>query len=271
MKKFWSLFFIFWPIVAVVFFAVSPSMNWWFPGEAASTIGARIDSLFYLILYLTGAAFIGTQVAMGYALWRASGVKTEDKAWYSHGNHKLELIWTVIPALVLLFIAFEQMDVWAEFRMVDRVAVEIQQNPVAEVTARQFEWRMRYPAPGEQLQLLPQPSDMFIVNELVLPAGRKVVINLRTSDVQHSFFSPQLRVKQDAVPGKMIPIWFEVPKPGTYDLVCAELCGWGHYKMRALIKVLPEEEYDAFLQSLYEDETSDGFVAKAGESTADEE
>ncbi|MEZ6045806.1 MAG: cytochrome c oxidase subunit II transmembrane domain-containing protein [Planctomycetaceae bacterium] len=117
-------------------------MNWWFPGEAATPIGLKIDGLFYLILVLTGIVFVGTQVAMGYVLWRASCQGQEDKAWYAHGNHKLELIWTVIPALVLLFIAFKQMDVWAEFRMVDHVDENIRKNPVAEVTARQFEWRM---------------------------------------------------------------------------------------------------------------------------------
>ncbi|MAT14011.1 MAG: cytochrome c oxidase subunit II [Planctomyces sp.] len=245
-------------------------MQWWFPGEAKSPIGARIDDLFYLILVLTGVVFVGTQVALGYVLWRASSVKADDKAWYTHGNHKLELIWTVIPALVLLFIAFKQMDVWAEFRIVDRVAEEIRNNPVAEVTARQFEWRMRYPAPGKKLGIIPAPDDMHQVNELVLPVGRKVVINLRTEDVQHSFFAPQFRVKQDAVPGKMIPVWFEVTEPGEYDLVCAELCGWGHYKMRAVIRALPEAEYQTFLAELYEESMSDGFVAE-GEAAAEGE
>ena len=93
-------------------------MNWWFPGQPASPIGERIDDLFYLILALTGAVFVGTQVALGYVLWRASCKRDDDKATYTHGNHKLELIWTVIPGIILLFIAFKQMDVWAEFRIV---------------------------------------------------------------------------------------------------------------------------------------------------------
>ncbi|MEZ6045805.1 MAG: hypothetical protein R3C11_09570 [Planctomycetaceae bacterium] len=100
---------------------------------------------------------------------------------------------------------------------------------------------------------------MHLVNELVVPAGKKVVINLRTEDVQHSFFAPQLRVKQDALPGKMIPVWFEITEPGTYDLLCAELCGWGHYKMRALIRALPEDEYAAFLKELEQKSADDGF------------
>lgn len=258
MKKFWSLFFIFWPIVAVLVFAISPSMNWWFPGDSVTPIGVKIDNLFYLILWLTGIVFVGTQVALGYVLWKGSSVKEDTTVLYSHGSHKLEMIWTIIPALVLLYIAFAQMNVWAEFRIIDTVDQQVRERPIAEVTARQFEWRMRYPAEGEVLQLTPQSGDLHTVNELVVPANQKVMIQLRTEDVQHSFFAPHLRVKQDAVPGKSIPVWFEVTKPGDYELVCAELCGWGHYKMRAVIKALPEPEYKKYLQELREQQADDG-------------
>ena len=119
-RIFWCLFFTAWPIVAVVFCAISPQMDWAFPGnrEAATPLGARIDDLFYLILGIVTIAFIGTMVALSYALWKAS--KNEDeKGWFSHGSHNLEVIWTIIPSGILLFIALYQMDVWAIYRVRD--------------------------------------------------------------------------------------------------------------------------------------------------------
>ena len=91
MGKFWSLFFIFWPIVAIVSVAISPAMGWWFPNEAASPLGKQIDDLFYLIFYVTSIVFVGTQIALGYALWRGSN-NQQGKALFTHGSHSLEVI-----------------------------------------------------------------------------------------------------------------------------------------------------------------------------------
>jgi cytochrome c oxidase subunit 2 len=189
-------------------------------------------------------------------------VKDEDEAaQFSHGSHSLELIWTVVPAVVLVFIALYQMDVWAEFRVQSFYPKNtMEDGPQLEVTARQFEWRMRYPAPGEALQNQPQPNDLYAVNEMHVPTGRPVKFNLRTADVQHAFFAPQLRVKQDAVAGLIIPIWFEIPKAGHYDLVCAELCGWGHYKMRGTIVAEPAEKVQEYLLRLQQEQNFDGVV-----------
>ena len=86
------------------------------------------------------------------------------------------------------------------------------------------------------------------LNEILVPAAKPVMIYLKTQDVQHSFFLPELRVKQDAVPGQIIPVWFEATKPGEYTLVCAELCGWGHYKMGARVVALAEEQFEAAME-----------------------
>lgn len=86
------------------------------------------------------------------------------------------------------------------------------------------------------------------------------MINLRTDDVQHSFFLPELRVKQDAVPGLVIPVWFEASKSGEYALLCAELCGWGHYKMKARLVAQSDTEWTAWLQELKTEQEFDGVV-----------
>jgi len=149
------------------------------------------------------------------------------------------------------------MDVWASYRM--REYFPATTEPVAEVMARQFEWRIRYPAPGKSLQVDPQPDDIYTVNDLYVPTNRPVAISLKTEDVQHSFFVPHLRVKQDALPGKRIPVWFEVTKEGEYDLVCAELCGWGHYKMKGRVSAVSEAKFNEWKQKAFEDQFDDGF------------
>lgn len=240
---------------------VSPALGWWFPldGEAGSVLGKRIDHLFYLILYICTAVFIGVHVALGYAVWTAGTRPGDRKAWYCHGVNSLEITWTIIPGAILLFLSFYQLTVWADFRVTSRYPKAARENLVAEVNARQFEWRIRYPAPGKVLQLNPQADDAWDVNILHVPAGRAISFQLRTLDVQHSFFLPVHRIKQDAVPGLVIPMWLEATKPGDYPWVCAELCGWGHYKMGAILRVHEEKDYDEFMRQNYATLTSDGF------------
>jgi len=275
-KRFWCWFFMFWPVAAIILSWMSPGWNWWFPrgaggdGSAMSPIGERIDDLFYMILIITTVTFVGTQIAMGYVLF--TGAKRGDQpadaeesepAWYTHGSHNLEVLWSIVPAAILLFIALYQMEVWAEYRVKDAFPEEVRSGPLAEVTARQFEWRIRYPGideNGRPLELMrdPQPTDLYTVNDLHLPSGTPVMIHLKSEDVQHSFFLPELRIKQDAVPGLIIPVWFEANKSAEYPLLCAELCGWGHYKMKARFVAEPEEEWHEWLRELHAAQNDDG-------------
>jgi len=240
-------------------------LNWWFPGDglAHSTLGIKIDDLFYQILIIVSMTFVGTNAALGYALWRGATIKPEEKVWYSHGSHSLEVIWTVVPAAVLLFIAVDQMDVWAAYRIrgaiKDSNGMPKQIVAVAEVTARQFEWRIRYPAKGKTLKPLPQPDDLYTVNELHIPVGDMVSITLRSDDVQHALFVPELRVKQDAVPGKLIPVWFDALHARDYEMLCAELCGWGHYKMKAKVVAQSEEDFAAWKDKAAAEQFDDGY------------
>ena len=286
---------MFWPLAALYLCWIAPENGWWFPGtsnaytdyqgpeggRAMSPLGQRIDELYYMILIVTTIVFIGTQIALGYVLWtgaRRTDPDNEEQTWFSHGSHNLEVMWTIVPAGVLLYIALYQIDVWREYRMrpyfpqeqmsasLTRLGVDTDvpgDRALAEVTARQFEWRIRYPGFDENGKLLPlmpdpQPTDLYTVNDLHLPSGVPVMINLRSGDVQHSFFLPELRVKQDAVPGLVIPVWFQAERSETYDLLCAELCGWGHYKMKAQLVAEPEQEWLVWLRELHELQNEDG-------------
>lgn len=133
---------------------------------------------------------------------------------------------------------------------------------MARVTGRQFEWRLRYAgADGE----IGTKDDVHLVNDLHIPLDREVVLQIESEDVLHSFFLPNLRIKQDVVPGMTQFTWFRANKAGVYDVVCAELCGWGHYKMRGRLTVEPEEQFNKWLaQKLVEQEFS-GAAPETGE------
>lgn len=259
MKWVWVGLFVGWPIAAVAALAAAPWMGWWFPEsaggslESVNPLGREIDHLFYVILAICGVVFVLTQAALAWVLW---GGANRSVARYFHGNHVLEVVWTLIPAAVLFFIAFYQMEVWAKFRVESYYPAGV--TPVAEVSGRMYEWRIRYPAPGKPLMETPQPDDFYAVNELLIPAGEPVLIQLRSEDVQHSFSLPQFRIKQDALPGQRIPVWFQADTAGEYALLCQELCGWGHYKMGGLVKAVPVEEHAAALAALAAEGSSDG-------------
>ena len=265
MKWVWASVFAAWPLVAVAALAASPAMGWWFPESAAgdlesvNPLGRSIDHLFYVILGICGVVFALTQAGLAYALFGGAG---RTRAQFFHGNHVLEVVWTVVPACVLFFIAFYQMDVWATFRVESYYPAGT--RPVAEVTGRMYEWRVRYPAPGEPLRDTPQPGDVYAVNDLRIPAGEPVMIRLRSEDVQHSFSLPQFRIKQDALPGQAIPVWFQADRPGDYTLLCQELCGWGHYKMGAVVRAEPPAAHAASMRRLAAEQNSDGIGDGAG-------
>jgi cytochrome c oxidase subunit 2 len=139
----------------------------------------------------------------------------------------------------MLFLAIYQMNTWADVKMRrPRMA------PSVEVVARQFEWRLRYPGRDETLGT---EDDLFVVNDLHVPIDEDFLVQLKSMDVLHSFFLPNLRIKQDAVPGMKIPVWFKATETGTYDIVCAEVCGWGHYKMKGRVTVESRADFNRWL------------------------
>jgi cytochrome c oxidase subunit II len=267
-KYFWSAFFIAWPVVAVVACLASPATGMWFPPQdlntpgstfvSANPLGRDIDGLFYLILWITGLVFVGTQVALAWVLYRGASHRQDKPAAFVHGNTRLEVLWTVIPGAVLLFIAFDQLDVWANFRVVEAFPERALQRPLAEIEARQFSWQIRYAAPGQALSPDPRPGDLYDNDRLYVPVGEPVLIWLRTRDVQHSFFIPQFRIKQDALPGQVIPVWFQADEPGEYPFLCAELCGWGHYKMGGSLIAQEPAKHAATMEELARSNYDDG-------------
>ena len=200
-------------------------LDWWLP-ENVSTFGRDIDWLFHLIYAITGITFILVAVAM---IWFLIAYRDRPgrRARYTHGNTTLEIVWTIVPALILVILTALSAPAWSKIKMTRPPS-----DFVVDVTAKQFNWQVKHPN-----------SDKVFLDEMHVPVNKVIHVDLKSQDVIHSFFVPQFRIKQDAVPGRSIIAWFEVTKPGKYEWPCAELCGFGHSGMRGWIYVHTPEEY----------------------------
>jgi cytochrome c oxidase subunit 2 len=205
----------------------------WLP-EDVSTYGREIDALFFLIYYITAATFILVTVLMIWFLWKYRD-QGNRRATYTHGNTTLEIIWTVIPAAILIVLSFMSVSTWAKVkREVPPSDFEVR------VAAKQFNWDVSYPGPDGKLGT---EDDVRFDNDIHVPVNKVVRVHLTANDVIHSLFIPNLRFKQDAVPGRTILAWFEATKPGKYELPCAELCGFGHSGMKGWLHVHTADDY----------------------------
>ena len=205
----------------------------WLP-EDVSTFGGEIDSLFYLIYYITAATFILVTVLMVVFLVMYRE-RPGRRATYTHGNTSLEIIWTIIPAAILIVLSFMSVSTWAKVKQhAPDSDFELQ------VAAKQFNWDVVYPGADGKFGT---DDDVKFDNDLHVPVNKVVRVQLSSKDVIHSFFLPNLRLKQDAVPGRTILVWFEATKPGKYEIPCAELCGFAHSGMKGWLYVHTPEEY----------------------------
>lgn len=236
--------------------------RWSWP-KVASLEGAAVDRLFITFLILTGIVFIFTHVFLGLFVWRFSsrGENDDRKALHWVEDNRLELLWTIIPAAILIVMTFIGGGVWAEVN----APVSEEEGIIVEVWGEQFGWRFRYPGedgvfggtlPGLISQDNPlgmvadDPAgddDIVTLGELKLPVDTPVLFRMKSKDVIHSFFIPALRIKRDLVPGRVVELRAHPTEVGDYEIACAELCGSGHWFMRADLEVMPKEEFEAWL------------------------
>jgi cytochrome c oxidase subunit 2 len=196
--------------------------------EQASTYAHEIDGMFHLIMWITGVVFVIVEALLLYFLWKYRH-KEGRRAHYTHGNNRLEVIWTIIPALICVMLALMSRGLWTKIKeRMPQDALQVQ------ITGEQFAWNFKYAGPDDKFDT---PDDVVTLNLLHFPVGKPVVATLMSKDVIHSFYLPEFRVKQDAVPGLKTRIWFEGNRVGSWDIACAELCGLGHYRMKGQVTV----------------------------------
>jgi cytochrome c oxidase subunit 2 len=234
------------------------SGKWWFP-PAITEHGPSYDRQFLITIIVVGISFVAAQIGLGWAVWKFRATGDAERATYSHGNNRLEVVWTVVTAIIFISLAVMGQRVWASLNLTKAPANAY----TIEVVAQQFSWNFRYPGKDGAFgrtdpnliddsslnyvgidETDPNSKDDSVVTTLAVPANRPVELILRSKDVTHSFFVPQLRFKQDLVPGMNIRVHFTAMQTGKYELACAELCGMNHFKMKAYMLVLPQNEFD---------------------------
>ena len=278
---------ILFPIAFVVGFG---SMFWYsgiaqkyFLPEAASAHGSEIDFLFWLTMAIIGFAFFATHVLLFWFPFKYQYKESRSAYFYPH-NDKLEIIWTIIPALVMTVLVISGYVVWS-----DVTAPAPQESVAIEIMGKQFNWEVRYGGSDKVLGRHdykkidgtnsmgidfrdPNSIDDFIARDIHLPKGQPVLLNIRSRDVLHSVFMPHFRVKMDAVPGMPTKFWFTPTKTTTemraelsndpvwqeidpntgeprfmnfnYELACTEVCGGSHFAMKKIIVVEEATEFD---------------------------
>lgn len=233
----------------------SGSLYWAPPSVTVG--GDKIDVLLNVIFWLTLAAFILTQAVYIFYLVRYRR-RPGHKAHYSHGNNTMEFWWTIIPTAIFLLLAVWSNRVWFDLTKSTPPAGAI----TIDIVGYQFGWDLRYAGADGQLGAGdvkrislenkfgldpedPASKDDFTSTEMVIPVGKPVHVFLRSRDVIHSFYVPQFRLYQDAVPGRTIKwVWFQTTRTGEFELACSQLCGTGHYNMKAKVRIVSQEEYD---------------------------
>ncbi len=205
----------------------------WLP-EDVSPYGAGIDALFHLIYLLTAIVFLAVTAVMIVFLFRYRA-REGRRAIYTHGNTTVEILWTIVPAAIFIWLGLLSKSQWEKIRMTMPLS-----DTMIRVTAKQFNWEILYPGPDRQFGTT---DDKQVDNEIHIPVGQPIRVIISSKDVIHSLFLPNLRFKQDAVPGRDIQAWFQANKPGKYEVPCAELCGFGHSGMKGWLYALSAEDY----------------------------
>ncbi|MSR47599.1 MAG: cytochrome c oxidase subunit II [Planctomycetes bacterium] len=255
--------------------------KWWLPPNHSS-FGEEIDLMYIWIFWITMVTFVVVEGVMVYFCFKYRRNPAR-KATYIAGSHKLEVAWTVIPAIILVALGVASTNTWAKIKNSSDPSYPQEFQTEVKIAAQQFAWNVTYPGTDRKFDTA---DDFMLPNILNVPVELKdgagnvtseenVRIMLSSKDVIHSLFIPVLRVKQDAVPGYIGNVWFDCDRATyagpdgkhltgdqtysedgktlldweeAYEIACAELCGLGHSGMRMQLKVVPRAAWEAWVK-----------------------
>lgn len=216
-------------LVTGVALADQPITTWLI--NPATPIAKEVRTLFFFTVALVMPFLIGPQILLAYTIWKYRESRGHKPATF-HENLKLEVVWTIVPAITLILMAVPM------YRTLHKMDVPPKSDLVVEVVGHQFFWEYRYPKYG-----------VGIANEaLVVPADKVVTLNCTSVDVIHSWWVPAFGVKQDANPGRITHTWFKADA-GKYKGQCAELCGALHGEMFINVNVVSEADFEAWIKT----------------------
>jgi cytochrome c oxidase subunit 2 len=240
--------------LAAVISAVMLSINW--NGAEDSTAAPKIDDLMNIMIVLSSLVFAIVVVALAYALiaFRAKPGDESDGEPI-HGNTRLEIAWTVIPTIIVLFCGG-----WS-WKVLDEIEEPNPNHMTVDVFSQQFAWSFGYP--GKEYA--------YSQGILHVPVNKQIVFKMHSQDVIHSFWVPQWRIKKDNVPGITTTAIVTPTKTGTYQLICTELCGFGHSSMRAKVIVQSQSAFDKWVEGIKEKVPTDMMVSVKQDTETDPE
>jgi cytochrome c oxidase subunit 2 len=235
--------------MAAAISAVMLSINW--TGQEASTAAPKIDDLLNTMIVISSVVFSLVIVMLFYALWKFKAKPGDESDGEPiHGNTRLEVAWTLIPTIIVLFGAGYS---WTVLNEIEEPA----RDPlIVDVFAQQYAWSFGYPGKG----------NVWSQGELHVPLGRQVDFKMHSQDVIHSFWVPEWRIKKDAVPGMTTTAIVTPDRLGAYQLICTELCGFGHATMRAKVVVETPAKFREWVGGLKE-EVPPSFAASIRQDT----
>jgi cytochrome c oxidase subunit II len=221
--------------MTAVISAVMVSINW--DGQEASTAAPKIDDLLNVMIVISSFVFSLVIVMLFYALWKFKAQPGDESDGEPiHGNTRLEVAWTIIPTIIVLFGGGYS---WKVLHDIEEPA----KNPLTvDVFSQQYAWSFGYPGKG----------NVWSQGEFHVPVNRQVQFKMHAQDVIHSFWVPEWRIKKDNVPGITTTAIVTPDKVGTYQLICTELCGFGHASMRAKVVVEPPSKFREWVAGLKE-------------------
>jgi cytochrome c oxidase subunit 2 len=230
--------------LAAVIAAVMLSINW--NGAEDSTAAPKIDDLMNIMIVLSSIVFAIVVVALAYALiaFRAKPGDESDGEPI-HGNTRLEIAWTVIPTIIVLFAGG-----WS-WKVLDEIEETNPNHMTVDVFSQQYAWSFGYPGKGYA----------YSQGVLHVPVNKQIVFKMHSQDVIHSFWVPQWRIKKDNVPGITTTAIVTPTKTGSYQLICTELCGFGHSSMRAKVIVQSQSSFDKWVEGIKEKVPTDLMVS----------
>jgi cytochrome c oxidase subunit II len=211
--------------VPTLVFAAPPS-----PLSPASESAKRISDLFTIVASVAAIIFVLVEGLLVFAVVRFRRRDGDEMPRQIHGNKALELLWTIIPAGIMVSLFVITVPVLDFERSTPQAPMTV------EVTGRQWQWEFKYPDTG-----------VTATKELRIPSGKPIFLELKSLDVIHSFWVPQLAGKTDVIPGYNNTMWFQADQPGEYDGQCAEFCGLEHYAMLVKVIAMTPADFQAWM------------------------
>jgi cytochrome c oxidase subunit 2 len=228
---------------------VDPKLSFWqryAPPENISTTGAHFDDVFAYVSWGGLICFLIVCFATAYFAW-AYRERPGRKAFYTVGL--AEKKYTMVIDIIF-FLAMDCYLIYFSVLDTKRYMMTVPTGPDTvkiEVMPQQWVWNFRYPGMDGEFNTA---DDIVTVNEMRIPKGRQVYLQIKSKDVIHGFMVPNIRRQIDAIPGNVTRIWFDATKTGDYEIACMHLCGTSHYKMKGFMKVVENSDYEAWSKEM---------------------